>query len=376
MVRVPRTWVGAALAVASVGLGIAAGCTTTSSTSPAASAPASKVIGSGGGTIGTSDGTAQVDIPEGALPADTTITITPNADAPAPPDSTVVGVAYTFGPQGLTFAKPITVTLAFDPSKLPAGLSPSAIVVFTAPDGTSVYEPLPTSVKDATHVSATTTHFSTDDPAIPCFHHQLALVCPPPGGCPAGGPSCASDPCGSIGAIQKSCTDQGGGYDAICCGSATPGPGDCFHHALAPFCPGGACPSGPGCASDPCASIGATQQSCTDLGGGYDAVCCLPPGSTAGDGGLGDAGAVDIDSGSDAGSCTATSSGVGTTCTVDANCNGHAYSLMCNGMTCYCTTDASQTNAFTQSNVCGLAQNIQTAYSTGCNYPGAFPDGG
>jgi hypothetical protein len=158
------------LAVIGMGVGsfvAASGCTIKVD-QPSASGPtaAAHTVGTNGGSVATSDSSARVDIPQGALLTDTSITITANNSAAPPWGATEVGMQYTFGPQGLTFAKPIQVTLAFDPKKLPAGTLPSALVVYTAPDGTAQYEALPTTVVDATHVAATTTHFSTDVVAI------------------------------------------------------------------------------------------------------------------------------------------------------------------------------------------------------------------
>jgi hypothetical protein len=117
----------------------------------------SQVVGATGGSVALSDGTT-VAIPAGALSADTTITIATASSAPSPSGATEVGTPYTFGPDGLKFLKPITVTLAYDPSKLPAGTSGSSLVIYTAPDGEATYSELPSSVADGTHISAVTTH--------------------------------------------------------------------------------------------------------------------------------------------------------------------------------------------------------------------------
>jgi hypothetical protein len=127
---------------------------------------ASATVGSEGGEVTTTEGTG-VEIPSGALPNNVNVSV---VEAPAqPPPEAVQAVAtpYVFGPSGLQFAQPVTVILAFDPSKLPAGTDASSIVVYTAPDGTTEYEPLPTVVRDATHVAAQTTHFSVFLPAVP-----------------------------------------------------------------------------------------------------------------------------------------------------------------------------------------------------------------
>jgi hypothetical protein len=117
------------------------------------------VSAKGGGTVAVSDGTS-VSVPPGSLGQDTPITVAPEPDMVTVSGATPVGMVYRFGPEGTQFATPATVTLTFDPSLLPAGLSPADIVVMTAPVGSSHFEALTTTVVDATHVSATTSHFS------------------------------------------------------------------------------------------------------------------------------------------------------------------------------------------------------------------------
>jgi len=131
------------------------------------SAPASmsqKSVGTAGGTVTTSDG-AGVVLPMGAVAAATTISITPVTDPAAPTGTKVVGTGYLFGPEGATFAQPVTITLAVTPSQLPAGKTIADVSIYTAPQGTTTYTKLETVMTDATHVSAATNHFSIFVPA-------------------------------------------------------------------------------------------------------------------------------------------------------------------------------------------------------------------
>ncbi|HVH46988.1 MAG TPA: hypothetical protein VM925_31810 [Labilithrix sp.] len=122
-------------------------------------------MGAQGGAVTTTDGSG-VEIPKDAVPNDVDVSVAPASDVSAPPATEQVGDAYTLGPAGIQFAVPVTVVLAFDPAKLPAGKSAADIVVLTAPDGTTAFERLPTHLRDATHVTAETTHFSHFVPAI------------------------------------------------------------------------------------------------------------------------------------------------------------------------------------------------------------------
>src|SRR5262249_9082605 len=74
-----------------------------------------------GGTV--SSGGAQVVIPPGALAQDTAIGVTQTSDgAPALPDGvTPSGDVFAFTPHGTAFAKPVTMTVPFDPARVPAG---------------------------------------------------------------------------------------------------------------------------------------------------------------------------------------------------------------------------------------------------------------
>jgi len=109
-----------------------------------ASPPAvQQMVGAQGGTVTASDGSGAA-LPAGALASNVTISVTPTQSAPPPPAATVVGTAVTFGPEGQQFAQPVTVTLSFDASSLPAGRTSASIVVFTAPAGSSDYTALQT----------------------------------------------------------------------------------------------------------------------------------------------------------------------------------------------------------------------------------------
>jgi hypothetical protein len=117
-----------------------------------------QVVGASGGTVSADDGTT-VDIPAGALTEDVTITISANPFAPAMTQATSLAVAHQFGPEGQHFLKPISVTVPFLISSLPPGAHAQSVSVYTAASNSTSYVALPTTVTDATHVTATTTSF-------------------------------------------------------------------------------------------------------------------------------------------------------------------------------------------------------------------------
>ena len=88
----------------------------TTSTTPQAAG-----IGAAGGALSVSDGSG-VDVPAHALKATEEITIeeTTLPSSQLSDTLTPVGTAYAFGPDNVTFAEPVTVTLSID-AKTPAG---------------------------------------------------------------------------------------------------------------------------------------------------------------------------------------------------------------------------------------------------------------
>jgi hypothetical protein len=125
-----------------------------------------KTVGAEGGTVAAPEAT--LEVPPGALPADTPITVAPVAPpANAEPKlGQPVGQMVRFGPEGQVFTTPVKITLTVDPSKL-GGRSLADVRILTAPAGTTDYTTLSTTVVDATRVSATTLHFSDFVAAIP-----------------------------------------------------------------------------------------------------------------------------------------------------------------------------------------------------------------
>lgn len=93
-----------------------------------------------GGTVeaggGASAGGATLDVPGGALTAGTTITVAP-IDAAAVAVGAIPGTAWEFGPEGLTFGSPATLTLSYEPASLPAGADASRLVIVRS-DGSTI----------------------------------------------------------------------------------------------------------------------------------------------------------------------------------------------------------------------------------------------
>ena len=78
-------------------------------------------IGAAGGEITSSDGRLALDVPPGALPADTVISIRPLEPGELPASLAGVDAAYELGPDGLQFAAPVVVTFGLGPALAPSG---------------------------------------------------------------------------------------------------------------------------------------------------------------------------------------------------------------------------------------------------------------
>src|SRR5215813_484388 len=112
---------------------------------------------------------AALDIPAGALSADTTLSITPlAAGAMAPVDQGLVNTTpgpragYRMGPPGQRFASPITITLPYDPASLPDGQSDANVNIFWFDTAALRWTPLKRASIDRRNqtVTARTDHFT------------------------------------------------------------------------------------------------------------------------------------------------------------------------------------------------------------------------
>ncbi len=109
----------------------------------------SRLLGPAGGTLHV--GTATLVVPPGALPTPTTISVHVSAE-PVPGGFTAYSPVYRFGPEGTTFAVPLTLRIPFD------GDASLASVFWTRATGAG-FVPLSTTVEGGV-ATAKVTHFS------------------------------------------------------------------------------------------------------------------------------------------------------------------------------------------------------------------------
>jgi len=88
-------------------------------------------VGEEGGTVTTKEETATVEIPPGALTTEEPITVEPVEPDPVTDEGVIEGTLHRFGPEGTTFEEPVTITLKFDPEKLPADVAPELLRLHT-----------------------------------------------------------------------------------------------------------------------------------------------------------------------------------------------------------------------------------------------------
>ena len=118
----------------------------------------SEFIGTSGGTVVSSDGNVTLNVPEGALNDNTTITIQESTVAG---DVGAIGQSYDFNPDGTQFNIPAHVKITYDPSSLPTGINEAdlAIAYFTV-NGWEIVDS--SVVNQADHsIEADLPHFST-----------------------------------------------------------------------------------------------------------------------------------------------------------------------------------------------------------------------
>jgi len=119
-------------------------------------------IGGAGGIAQDSSKKATVTIPAGALALTTNITVGSGGSGVPASAQLVPGTAFSFGPSGTTFATPATLSVAYDPTQVPAGATQSTLSLFTpTPDGKDWQQVTGCSVDTTAHtVSGQISHFS------------------------------------------------------------------------------------------------------------------------------------------------------------------------------------------------------------------------
>jgi sugar lactone lactonase YvrE len=162
-----RAWLVPVLAML-----VVCGCGGGSDPGPRQDAGPGSGIGPAGGQASEASG-AQVTVPAGALSAATPIEVTrSSAGAPALPTNLVAfGPTFAFTPHGTSFAVPVTITVPFDPTSVPAGTTPKLFKTNAAQSG---WQEVPGATVQGSTMTGQVSGFSfavaaggTDDPDQP-----------------------------------------------------------------------------------------------------------------------------------------------------------------------------------------------------------------
>lgn len=114
-------------------------------------------VDASGANIVSVDSNATLSVPAGALSGDETITVEPSTSVPPADFGEAVSAIYDFGPNGLTFAQPVLLTIKYDP----ALVSESADLRIAFADASGNWTGLPTTVDASMNTaSAYVTHFT------------------------------------------------------------------------------------------------------------------------------------------------------------------------------------------------------------------------
>jgi len=118
------------------------------------------VVSAAGASFTAQSSAVTVTVPAGALTQTKNITVAPATTTP-PNNRLMPGTAFEFGPNGITFASPVTITIKYDPSKLTAGSPESALQLYEGIPGTG-WRVVPGSTVNTTDhtVTGSVSHFT------------------------------------------------------------------------------------------------------------------------------------------------------------------------------------------------------------------------
>ncbi len=96
-------------------------------------------VDAAGGTVTLNSGVSLL-VPAGAVSNSVFITATPATNLPPAHLPMVPGTGWDFAPDGIVFAQPVTMTIPYDPSQLPAGVNPAELRIHKLVNGTYVQQ--------------------------------------------------------------------------------------------------------------------------------------------------------------------------------------------------------------------------------------------
>ena len=117
------------------------------------------LVGPGGGQVSAADGAVNLDFPADALTEAAFVGAEPTTDLPVGAEP-IRGTAFDFGPDGIVFDVPVTLTIGYDPADVPPGVTEEELRLYKLVD--DAYVPvLPSTVDVANNtVSGVISGFS------------------------------------------------------------------------------------------------------------------------------------------------------------------------------------------------------------------------
>jgi len=144
----------------------------------------SQTVGPAGGTFTFANGAVTLTFPAGALPANTVVTVTSSTAASGSPIM-IGSSAYTFAPEGIFFAAPVYVTIAYDPTAIPSGVAESSLRVAKLSSGAwdgLVVSSVDTSAHTATGLLTGFSTYAVGDAPLTPFAPPAIPATPDPSG--------------------------------------------------------------------------------------------------------------------------------------------------------------------------------------------------
>lgn len=125
--RRAATWIGIVGMLGALTTLGAIGCSGSDPSGPGDDGtPEGTVVGPAGGSISFAAGAVTLNVPAGALAADTEISVSARSNHPAS-DAYAPGTCFEFAPDGLNFSVPVTLSIAYDETALPAGVGEASL---------------------------------------------------------------------------------------------------------------------------------------------------------------------------------------------------------------------------------------------------------
>ena len=95
---------------------------------PTAPAGDGNVVGPAGGVVSLAGGAVVLAFPENAVASEVELSATPTTGPSS--DLVVPGTVFDLGPDGASFAVPVTLTLSYDPARLPSGVGEAELGIW------------------------------------------------------------------------------------------------------------------------------------------------------------------------------------------------------------------------------------------------------